>query len=67
MAVGRDAGFPHSRQGREVRDFVNMASDKVKVIEEKVARGDYIIPTDGTLADTDMQVKKVYELLMADC
>jgi dephospho-CoA kinase len=35
-------------------------------IEEKVARGDYIIRTDGTLADTDMQVKKIYELLMAD-
>jgi dephospho-CoA kinase len=35
-------------------------------IEEKVARGDYIIRTDGTLADTDLQVKKVYELLMVD-
>jgi dephospho-CoA kinase len=35
-------------------------------IEEKVARGDYIIRTDGTLADTDMQVKKIYEMLMAD-
>ena len=35
-------------------------------IEEKVARGDYIIRTDGTLADTDLQVKKVFELLIAD-
>jgi dephospho-CoA kinase len=36
-------------------------------IEEKIARGDYVIRTDGTLADTDMQVRKVYELLMVDC
>jgi len=36
-------------------------------IEEKVARGDYIIRTDGTLADTDLQVKKIYEMLMVDC
>jgi dephospho-CoA kinase len=35
-------------------------------IEEKVARGDYIIRTDGTLADTDGQVKKIYELLIVD-
>ncbi len=35
-------------------------------IEEKVARGDYIIRTDGTLADTDEQVKKTYEMLMLD-
>jgi dephospho-CoA kinase len=36
-------------------------------IEEKVARGDFIIRTDGTLADTDLQVTKIYELLMVDC
>jgi dephospho-CoA kinase len=36
-------------------------------IEEKVARGDYIIRTDGTLADTDLQVKKIYEMLIVDC
>jgi dephospho-CoA kinase len=36
-------------------------------IEEKVARGDYIIRTDGTLGDTDAQVRKTYELLMGDC
>ena len=35
-------------------------------IEEKVARGDYIIRTDGTLADTDVQVKKIYEMLIVD-
>jgi dephospho-CoA kinase len=35
-------------------------------IEEKVARGDYIIRTHGTLADTDLQVKKTYELLVAE-
>lgn len=35
-------------------------------IEEKVARGDYIIRTDGTLTDTDGQVKKIYELLIVD-
>jgi dephospho-CoA kinase len=36
-------------------------------IEEKVARGDYIIRTDGTLADTDAQVRKIYEMLIGDC
>jgi len=36
-------------------------------IEEKVARGDYIIRTDGTLSDTDAQVRTIYELLIADC
>ena len=35
-------------------------------VEEKVARGDYIIRTDGTLADTDAQVRKIYEMLLAD-
>ena len=36
-------------------------------IEEKVARADHVIRTDGTLADTDAQVRTVYELLMAEC
>ena len=36
-------------------------------IEEKVARGDFIIRTDGTLADTDAQVKKTCELLLGEC
>jgi dephospho-CoA kinase len=35
-------------------------------IEEKVARATHVIRTDGTLADTDAQVRTVYELLMAD-
>ena len=35
-------------------------------IEEKVARGDYIIRTDGTLAETDAQVKKIHEMLIVD-
>jgi dephospho-CoA kinase len=36
-------------------------------IEEKVARADHVIRTDGTLADTDAQVRMTYELLIADC
>jgi dephospho-CoA kinase len=35
-------------------------------IEEKEARADYVIKTDGTVADTDTQVRTVYELLSAD-
>ncbi len=35
-------------------------------IEEKEARADYVIKTDGTVADTDSQVRTVYELLSAD-
>ena len=35
-------------------------------IEEKVARADHVIRTDGTIADTDAQVNTVYELLVAD-
>ena len=35
-------------------------------IEEKVARADLVIRTDGTFADTDMQVRSVYELLNAE-
>jgi dephospho-CoA kinase len=35
-------------------------------IEEKVARADHVIRTDGTIADTEAQVKTVYELLIAD-
>jgi dephospho-CoA kinase len=35
-------------------------------IEEKEARADYVIKTDGTVADTDTQVRTVYELLAAD-
>lgn len=32
-------------------------------IDEKVARADYVIRTDGTFADTDTQVKTVFEML----
>lgn len=35
-------------------------------LEEKAARGDHVIRTDGTIADTDAQVKSVYELLMVE-
>ena len=35
-------------------------------IEEKVARADLVIRTDGTFADTDLQVRSVYELLNAE-
>src|SRR6476646_8343207 len=31
-------------------------------LEEKEARGNYVIRTDGTVADTDSQVKTVYEM-----
>jgi dephospho-CoA kinase len=36
-------------------------------IEDKAARADYVIKTDGTAADTDSQVKTVYEMLNAEC
>jgi dephospho-CoA kinase len=36
-------------------------------IDEKVARATHVIRTDGTVADTDAQVRTVYELLIADC
>jgi dephospho-CoA kinase len=53
------------------RDGLSEADGRARLnaqwpIEEKVARGDYIIRTDGTLADTDLQVKKVYALLIVD-
>lgn len=35
-------------------------------IEEKAARGDYVIRTDGTFADTEAQVRGVYESLNAE-
>jgi dephospho-CoA kinase len=35
-------------------------------IADKAARGDYVIRTDGTLADTDAQVRTIHELLIAD-
>jgi dephospho-CoA kinase len=35
-------------------------------IEEKEARADYVVKTDGTVVDTDSQVRTVYELLSAE-
>lgn len=35
-------------------------------IEEKVARGDHVIRTDGTFADTDLQVKRIFAILNAE-
>jgi dephospho-CoA kinase len=36
-------------------------------IEEKVVRADYVIRTDGALAETEQQVRGVYEMLNAEC
>lgn len=36
-------------------------------IEEKIARADYVIRTDGTVSDTESQVRTVHEMLNADC
>jgi dephospho-CoA kinase len=35
-------------------------------IDEKVARADHVIRTDGPFAETEMQVKRVYEILNAE-
>jgi dephospho-CoA kinase len=54
------------------RDHLNEADARARLnaqwpIEEKVSRADYVIRTDGTIADTDAQVRTVYEMLNADC
>lgn len=36
-------------------------------IEEKVARADYVIETDGSLVETEARVRGIYELLTVDC
>ncbi|HET9265920.1 MAG TPA: dephospho-CoA kinase [Vicinamibacterales bacterium] len=36
-------------------------------IEEKVARADYVIRTDGPFAETERQVRRAYEMLNAEC
>jgi dephospho-CoA kinase len=36
-------------------------------IADKVARADHVIWTDGTMGETEGQVRTVYELLIADC
>ena len=35
-------------------------------IDEKVARADHVIYTDGTFADTDLQVKRIFAVLNAE-
>ena len=35
-------------------------------IDDKAARGDYVIRTDGPYADTDAQIRQVYEALRAE-
>jgi dephospho-CoA kinase len=54
------------------RDSLSEAEARARLnaqwpIEEKVARADYVIRTDGTVADTDSQVSTVYEMLNAEC
>jgi dephospho-CoA kinase len=54
------------------RDSLSEAEARARLnaqwpIEEKVARADYVIRTDGTVADTDSQVRTVFEMLNADC
>jgi dephospho-CoA kinase len=54
------------------RDSLSEAEARARLnaqwpIEEKVARADYVIRTDGSVADTDSQVRTVYEMLIADC
>lgn len=54
------------------RDGLTEAEARARVdaqwpIKEKAARADHVIRTDGTIADTDAQVKTIYELLIADC
>jgi len=54
------------------RDSLSEADARARLnaqwpIEEKVARADYVIRTDGSVADTDSQVRTVYEMLNAEC
>jgi len=53
------------------RDGLTEAEARARVdaqwpIEEKAARADHVIRTDGTVSDTDAQVKTVYEQLIVD-
>jgi dephospho-CoA kinase len=54
-----------SRDGLSERD-ARARLDAQWPIEEKAARANYVITTDGTVADTDSQVKTVYEMLNAE-
>jgi dephospho-CoA kinase len=54
------------------RDGLTEAEARARIdaqwpIGEKAARADHLIRTDGAIADTDAQVKTVYELLIVDC
>ena len=55
-----------SRDGLSGRD-ARARLDAQWPIEEKEARADYVIKTDATIADTEAQVKTVYEMLNAEC
>jgi dephospho-CoA kinase len=55
-----------------LRDHLNEADARARLnaqwpIDEKVARADYVIRTDGTIADTDAEVRTVYGMLNAEC
>jgi dephospho-CoA kinase len=54
-----------ARDGLSERD-ARARLDSQWPIEEKEARADYVINTDGSVADTDSQVRTVYELLSAE-
>jgi dephospho-CoA kinase len=54
-----------------VRDGLPAADARARLaaqwpIEEKVARADHVITTDGSFAETDMQVRRVFEVLNAE-
>jgi dephospho-CoA kinase len=54
-----------------LRDRLSEAEARARLnaqwpIQEKVARADYVIRTDGTLADTEARVRTVYESLKAE-
>jgi dephospho-CoA kinase len=54
-----------------LRDRLSEAEARARLsaqwpIQEKVARADYVISTDGTLADTEARVRTVYESLKAE-
>jgi dephospho-CoA kinase len=55
-----------SRDGLSERD-ARARLDSQWPIEEKISRADYVIRTDGTVSDTDSQVRTIYELLVVDC
>jgi dephospho-CoA kinase len=55
-----------SRDGLSERD-ARARLDSQWPIAEKEARADYVIRTDGSVADADVQVRTVNELLNADC